>query len=46
MMWENANSFDEGEMQQVMNATSSETEKALQKQDTVQIINNIYVVDI
>lgn len=33
MMWENANSFDEGEMQQVMNATSSETEKALQKQD-------------
>ena len=26
MMWENANSFDEGEMQQVMNATSRETE--------------------
>lgn len=33
MMWENANSFDEGEMQQVMSVTSSETEKALQKQD-------------
>ena len=32
MMWENANSFDEGEMQQVMNATSQEAEKALQKQ--------------
>lgn len=32
MMWENANSFDEGEMQQVMAATSLEAEKALQKQ--------------
>ena len=32
MMWENANSFDEGEMQQVMAATSQEAEKALQKQ--------------
>jgi len=32
MMWENANSFDEGEMQQVMTATSQEEEKALQKE--------------
>ena len=32
MMWENANSFDEGEMQQVMVATSSEENKFLQKQ--------------
>jgi DNA helicase-2/ATP-dependent DNA helicase PcrA len=32
MMWENANSFDEGEMQQAMIATSGEEEKALQKQ--------------
>ena len=32
MMWENANSFDEGEMQQVMAATSQEAEKAFQKQ--------------
>ncbi len=32
MMWENSNSFDEGEMQQVMAATSQEAEKALQKQ--------------
>ena len=32
MMWENANSFDEGEMQQVMAATSQEAEKVLQKQ--------------
>ncbi len=33
MMWENANSFDEGEMQQVMSATSDEEQKALQKQN-------------
>lgn len=32
MMWENSNSFDEGEMQQVMAATSLEAEKVLQKQ--------------
>lgn len=32
MMWENANSFDEGEMQQVMTATSLESDKLLQKQ--------------
>jgi len=32
MMWENANSFDEGEMMQVMAATSQEAEKAFQKQ--------------
>lgn len=32
MMWENSNSFDEAEMQQVMAATSQEAEKALQKQ--------------
>lgn len=32
MMWENSSSFDEGEMQQVMAATSMEEEKALQKQ--------------
>ena len=32
MMWENANSFDEGEMQQVMAATSLEADKVLQKQ--------------
>ena len=29
MMWENANSFDEAEMQQVMAATSQEAEKAI-----------------
>ncbi len=32
MMWEDSNSFDEGEMQQVMAATSQEAEKVLQKQ--------------
>lgn len=32
MMWENANSFDDGEMQQVMSATSSEEDKARQKE--------------
>ena len=32
MMWENATSFDEAEMRQVMAATSQEAEKALQKQ--------------
>ncbi len=32
MMWENENSFDEGEMQQVRNATNQEEEKALQKE--------------
>ena len=32
MMWENSTSFDEGEMQQVMAATSHEAERALQKQ--------------
>ena len=32
MMWEDSNSFDEGEMQQVMAATSLEAEKVLQKQ--------------
>lgn len=32
MMWENSTSFDEGEMQQVMAATSLEAEKVLQKQ--------------
>ncbi len=32
MMWENAGSFDNAEMQQVMTATSQEAERALQKQ--------------
>lgn len=32
MMWENENSFDEGEIQQVRNATNQEEEKALQKE--------------
>lgn len=32
MMWENASSFDEEEMQQVMISTSMETDKALQKE--------------
>lgn len=32
MMWENSNSFDEGEISQVMTATSQEAEKLLQKQ--------------
>ena len=32
MMWEDSTSFDEGEMQQVMAATSHEAERALQKQ--------------
>lgn len=32
MMWENSNSFDDGEFQQVMAATSQEAEKALVKQ--------------
>ena len=32
MMWEDANSFDEGEIKQVMAATSQEAEKVLQKQ--------------
>ena len=33
MMWEDAASFDEGEMQQVMAATSQEAEKVLMKRD-------------
>ena len=33
MMWENANSFDEGEMQQVMVSTSMEYDKAMQKEN-------------
>lgn len=32
MMWENSGSFDAGEMQQVMAATSQEAERVLQKQ--------------
>ena len=32
MMWENANSFDEGEMQQVMTATSSEEDKRARRE--------------
>lgn len=32
MMWENENDFDDAEASQVMNATSQEEEKALQKQ--------------
>lgn len=32
MMWENENSFDDAEIQQVRNATNQEEEKALQKQ--------------
>ena len=31
MMWENENSFDDGEIQQVLNSTSLEDDKALQK---------------
>ncbi len=33
MMWEDANSFDDAEMSQVMAATSQEAERALQKQN-------------
>ena len=33
MMWENANSFDEAEMQQVMQSTSMETSKVLQREE-------------
>ena len=33
MMWENASSFDSGEMQQVMAATSQEAEKVFMKRD-------------
>ena len=32
MMWENSNSFDEGEMQQVMHATAQESDKAMRKE--------------
>ena len=32
MMWENANSFDEGEMQQVMHATAQESDKVMRKE--------------
>ena len=32
MMWENANSFDEGEMQQVMTATSQEEDKRARRE--------------
>ncbi len=33
MMWENANSFDDGEIQQVRNITASEESKALKKEE-------------
>lgn len=41
MMWENANSFDEGEINQVMAATSQEAEKALLKQKYFKKLNQI-----
>ena len=50
MMWEDANSFDDAEFQQVMAATSQEAEKALQKQryfqKLVQIKNKPYFASI
>lgn len=41
MMWENANSFDEGEAQQVMYATALEADKAYQKQMYFKKLNSI-----
>ena len=41
MMWENANSFDEGEMQQVMQSTSMETSKVLQKEQYYKRLKSI-----
>ena len=41
MMWENASSFDEGEMQQVMQSTSMETTKVLQKEQYYQRLCSI-----
>lgn len=41
MMWENASSFDEGEMQQVMMSTSSEEEKARKKAEYFKKLNQI-----
>lgn len=41
MMWENASSFDEGEIKQVMAATSHEAERALQKQRYFKRLNQI-----
>ena len=35
MMWENANNFDEGEMMQVMAATSQEAEKAFKNKGII-----------
>ena len=50
MMWENSNSFDKGEMQQVMTATSLESQKAIQKQEyfskLLQIKNKPYFASI
>ena len=44
MMWENANSFDEGEMQQGMSATSDEEQKALQKQNYFKMMREVYLI--
>ncbi len=41
MMWENATSFDEGEMQQVMQSTSMETSKVLQKEQYYKRLRSI-----
>lgn len=41
MLWENASSFDQGEMKQVMAATSMEAEKTLRKQRYFQKLNQI-----
>lgn len=41
LMWENSSSFDEGEMQQVMAATSQEAEKVLQRREYFRRLNQI-----
>ena len=41
MMWDNSSSFDKGEMQQVMAATSQEAERVLQKRQYFKRLNQI-----
>lgn len=41
MLWENASSFDKGEMSQVMAATSQEAERVLQKRQYFKRLNQI-----
>ncbi len=41
MLWENASSFDKGEMNQVMAATSQEAERVLQKRQYFKRLNQI-----